>query len=199
MWWVAIPAIVEILFRHLNKLVPTKTLLNIHHIFLMQQSFETENLNLTLLTRDDAAFIISIVNSEGWLKFIGDRNIHTAEAALAYIDKILNTPDFYYWVVSTKEENIPVGIISFVKRDYLENFDIGFALLAAYSGKGYALEAAKVVLEAATAAGYTPVLGTTMMSNKRSIKLLLTLGFHFDREIETSDLKLMVYSNAKPL
>ena len=165
----------------------------------MQHSFETENLNLALLTRDDAAFIISIVNSDGWLQFIGDRNIHTIETALAYIDKILDTPDFYYWVVRTRKENVPIGIISFLKRDYLENFDIGFALLPAYSGKGYALEAAKVVLEAATAAGYNPILATTMLSNDRSIKLLLTLGFHFVREIEAGDLKLMVYSNAMQL
>src|SRR5438477_96284 len=112
----------------------------------MLTKLTTERLSLNALTAEDGDFVKELVNSKGWLQFIGDRNIHSKEEAIAYISKINTTPDFYYWVVHLKQTHEPIGIISFIKRSYLEYFDIGFAFLSQYSGKGYAYEAAKEIL-----------------------------------------------------
>jgi len=161
----------------------------------MQTEIITERLLLNILTQGDHDFIRELVNTEGWLQFIGDRNIHSEEAAIAYINKINGTPNFYYWVVRLKENHRPVGIITFIKRDYFTYFDIGFAFLPDYNGKGYAYEAANEVLSfIKLQPQLQTVLATTLPGNVRSINLLARLGFHFDREIVVGNNLLCVYS-----
>ena len=163
----------------------------------MQNEIITERLSLNLLTIDDFDFVKRLVNTEGWIAFIGDRYVHTNDDAIAYVTKILNTENLFYWVVRTRDNNTPVGIISFMKRNYLENFDIGFAFLPEYNGNGYAYEAAKEVLSMVSKTpGYYPVVATTVPQNAKSIKLLTKLGLHFEKEIEVEDEILQVYSNS---
>ena len=163
----------------------------------MQNEIITERLSLNLLTIDDFDFVKRLVNTEGWIAFIGDRYVHTNDDAIAYVTKILNTENLFYWVVRTRDNNTPVGIISFMKRTYLENFDIGFAFLPEYNGNGYAYEAAKEVLSMVSKTpGYYPVVATTVPQNAKSIKLLTKLGLHFEKEIEVEDEILQVYSNS---
>jgi hypothetical protein len=47
----------------------------------MQPPLFTERLSITSLSTTDAKFISELVNTEGWLKFIGDRKIHSPEDA----------------------------------------------------------------------------------------------------------------------
>ena len=162
----------------------------------MQNNIITDRLKLDILTLEDHDFIMLLVNSKGWIEFIGDRNVHSTDDAIAYVNKIMNTQNLFYWVVRVKHTNIAIGIISFLKRGYLENFDIGFALLPQFSGHGYALEAAKeVLLLASKNPGYYPVVATTIPRNVSSIKLLIKLGLHFEREIEVENARLHIYSN----
>jgi RimJ/RimL family protein N-acetyltransferase len=163
----------------------------------MQNNIITGRLNLTLLTLDDRDFIVKLLNTKGWIEYIGDRNVHTNDDAIAYISKITSTQNLFYWVVRTKDDSIPMGIVSFLKRSYLENFDIGFAFLPEFNGYGYAYEAAKEILSAVSQTpGYYPVLATTIPQNVNSIKLLTKLGLHFEKEIEVENEKLHIYSNA---
>ncbi len=164
----------------------------------MQPTITTKRLILNLVTTDDHAFIQTLVNSKGWLEFIGERNVHSQHDAIAYINRINNTPDFTYWAVRLKSGSIPLGIISFIKRSYLENFDIGFAFLPEFQGSGYAFEAASEVLAiAGRDAASSPVLATTLPHNTTSIKLLEKLGLRFDREIEEDHKTLLVYTSAR--
>lgn len=160
----------------------------------MQTTFTTERLSGYLITEDDNNFILSLVNTEGWLQFIGDRNVHSEQDSAAYIERIINTSNLFYWVIKIKDNKEPVGIISFLKRSYLEHFDIGFALLPQYTGRGYAHEAAEEVLSIAEKAGYAPVLATTIPHNISSIKLLTKLGLHFKEEINNENLTLSIYT-----
>src|SRR5579863_875907 len=163
----------------------------------IQNSILTERLILEKLRVDDYDFILSIVNSKGWIENIGDRNIHTKEEATAYINKILWTDNFFYWVVRAKKEKTPIGIISMIKRNYLENFDIGFAFLPQYTNHGYAYEAAKAVMKMLSRLpAFKIVLATTLFSNKSSIKLLTKLGFRFEKENDTENQKMHIYTNA---
>lgn len=162
----------------------------------MQNKIFTERLNLNLLSLEDHDFIIAILNSPGWIEFIGDRNVHSKDDAIAYIYKILNTQNLFYWVVSIKESNTPIGIISFLKRNYLEHFDIGFAFLPQFNGNGYAYEAAKEILSVVSKnSDYHPVLATTLPKNISSIKLLTKLGLRFEKEIEVENEVLHIYTN----
>lgn len=156
---------------------------------------QTERLELSLLKKEDAVFIEELVNTEGWLKFIGDRNVHSIPDAEAYIEKIAASPNINYWVARTREHKEPVGVISFIKRDYLEHWDIGFALLPAAFGKGYAYEGAMGVLKHNAATGkHQQFLATVMHSNQTSIKLLEKLGLIFEKEIIADKGPLMLFS-----
>lgn len=162
----------------------------------MKNKLITQRLLLDIITTEDFEFLQKLVNTKGWLEFIGDRKIHSKEDAITYINKINSTPNFSYWVVRTKAEHMPVGIISFLKRNYLDHYDIGFAFLPEFNGLGYAYEAAKEVLNAAHEnPDYSPVLATTLPHNTSSIKLLNKLGLEFEKEIQVGKEKLLVYSS----
>ena len=163
----------------------------------MLTKLTTERLSLDVLTPGDAEFILELLNTKGWLRFIGDRNIHSKEDALNYINKINGTPNYRYWTVRLTGTLEPIGIISFIKRDYLEHFDIGFAFLPQHNGHGYAYEAAKKILSVVgSKPEHAVIVATTLPHNSSSIKLLQKLGFKFEREMEAGKERLLVYSNA---
>lgn len=156
----------------------------------------TQRLSLDALTVEDYNFIHELVNTEGWIQFIGDRKVHSKEDAIGYINKVNSMKNCYYWVVRITETNKSIGIITFIKRDYLDHFDIGFAFLPEYFGKGYPYEAAKEILSSVKHEHHV-VLATTLPNNIRSINLLTRLGFYFEKEIEVGNEKLQVYSSTR--
>lgn len=166
----------------------------------MQNKYSTARLSLEVLTLHDAAFVMELVNTIEWIKYIGNRNINNVEEALAYIQKIIDNPSINYWVVKIRDQKIPVGIISFIKRDYLPHHDIGFAFLNEHKKNGYAFEAATVVLnDALLNCNHTPVFASTIKENSKSIQLLRKLGFNFYKEIihENEPLFLFKKSSGK--
>lgn len=158
----------------------------------------TLRLSLLPVTTNDAHFLYRLMNTEGWLRFIGDRKIDTPEKARHYITQLLARTDCTYWVVRLKTNNIPIGVISFLKRDYLEFFDIGFAFLPEYNGQGYAHEASKAVLQKVMQdPEHQIVQATTLPENERSIKLLQELGFYFLEERIDEDIKFHVFETGR--
>ena len=49
--------------------------------------FETDRLQLREMTLEDAAFILELVNTPEWYKYIGDRGIRTIDEARDYIQE----------------------------------------------------------------------------------------------------------------
>ena len=93
--------------------------------------------------------------------------------------------------------NVPltIGVISFIKRDYLPHHDIGFAVLPQFANNGYAYEAVKaVLLNVIMHNKHTHILATTIPENTSSIKLLKKIGLSFEKEIAIQAEKLHVYS-----
>ena len=128
----------------------------------------------------DAKFIVELVNSEGWLKFIGDRNISNTTDAQKYIQKILDTDDFYYNVFEHKESQKAIGIVTLLKRENERYHDIGFALLPEFEKNGYTIEASKKYLEEIERTDqYENVIAITMSENQKSIRLLKKLGLEY--------------------
>ncbi len=162
----------------------------------LQFSILTERLLLNPLDIADNNFIHLLLNTDGWKKFIGDRNIQNVEDAVAYIRRIRSNDNVSYWTATVKENMRTAGIVTFIKRDYLEYHDIGFAFLPEFSNKGYAYEATKAVLNKLKADyNILNFLATTIPENIDSIKLLTKLGFSFEREIVVEEKKLCVYGS----
>jgi [ribosomal protein S5]-alanine N-acetyltransferase len=163
----------------------------------MQTHLTTIRLALNPLELSDKAFIFKLVNTPNWIKFIGDRNVHSHEDAANYIQRILDNPDADYKIVRLKEPSQPIGVITFIKRHYLDHHDIGFAFLPDYYKKGYAFEATKIVLDAIIAdKTHTHILATTLKDNLNSIGLLEKLGLTYQKDILVGEDALMVFGRA---
>lgn len=157
---------------------------------------KTNRLLIEPLTEDDKLFIMELVNTEGWIKFIGDRNIHSEIDAVTYIQKINNNSNLLYWIVKLNETNETIGLVTFIKRDYLEHNDIGFAFLPNFFGKGYAFEATKEVLNyLVNNHSLMQILATTIPENINSIALLEKLGLRFEKSIEIENETLHIYNS----
>lgn len=161
----------------------------------MQSSFASERLLLEQLALNDFEFIQQLVNSPGWIKFIGDRDIHSEYASKAYIQKILDNDEAHYWVVRLKHNSLPIGIITFMLRSYLSHYDLGFAFLPEYTNQGYAFEASQKVLEMLRQKkSHEVIQAITLPANGQSIKLLERLGFAYESELDIQDEKLLLYT-----
>lgn len=155
-------------------------------------SMKTDRLIIREFSLDDTDFIITLLNSPGWLRFIGDRQVHTKADAEFYLLhgplKSYAEKGFGLYLMQRKEDMVPVGMCGILKRDTLPDVDIGFALLPEFEGQGYAFEAAQVVLEdAKNRLGFARILAITATDNDASGKLLLKLGFSFERELKLPD------------
>lgn len=142
---------------------------------------ETERLLLREYTLNDAPFIYKLMNSEGWLKNIGDRNIKRIEDAEDYMQKnylaSYEKYGFGPFLVLLKETGVPLGSSGLYKRDNLEHPDVGFAFLPEFANKGYAYESAQAVMDyASETLKLSTIVGITLPENLPSIKLLKKTG-----------------------
>ncbi len=163
---------------------------------------ETERTILREVTKDDAEFILDLLNQPSFIRYIGDRNVRSVAQARDYIEsrftKSYQKFGFGMWAVELKETNAHVGICGFVKRDGLPDADIGFAFLPQYERKGYAFESAAAALEyGKNVLNLKRVLAITSKDNENSGRLLGKLNFTFERLIalpgDDEELKLFSY------
>lgn len=150
-------------------------------------SLITARLKIREFNLNDSDFIIRLLNSSGWLRFIGDRNVRTEAESKQYIQNSLlqsySTNKFGLYLVELKDNATPIGMCGLVKREYLTQPDLGFAFLPEYTKQGYAYEASKAILEETQKQKISDtVYGVTDPLNADSIQLLLKLGFVFDRK-----------------
>jgi RimJ/RimL family protein N-acetyltransferase len=153
---------------------------------------ETDRLILRHLTVDDSEFILALLNDPSWLRFIGDKGVKTLDDARDYILKSLvamyNRLGFGLYLTELKDEGIPVGICGLIKRDFLEDVDIGFAFLPKFRGKGYAYESAFAVMAYGKRNfGLNRMVAITSPDNYSSARLLEKLGFNFERMVKPPD------------
>ncbi len=144
---------------------------------------ETSRLRLRKLSAGDAGFMLELLNDPGWIRFIGDRGVRTLDAARTYIASgpvaMYARHGFGLYLTELKEGSVPLGICGLIKRDGLDDVDIGFAFLPAFRGRGYALEAAEGTIEyGMKTIGLRRLVAITTPDNDASIKLLRKLGMH---------------------
>ena len=147
---------------------------------------ETERLTLRKLTPGDAPFILELLNDPSFLRYIGDKGVRTRADAVGYITAgpiaSYEQHGFGLFLVELKVRREPIGICGLLKRDWLEDVDVGFAFLPRFWSQGYAHEAASAVLEFGRATWRLPrILAITSRDNAASIALLTKVGFRLDR------------------
>jgi [ribosomal protein S5]-alanine N-acetyltransferase len=166
----------------------------------MEIVIETERLILRKFTVDDAAFMLEILNTPTWLRFIGDRNVRTLEEAENYLlngnIRSYREYGFGFYVVVIKETQELIGICGIVKREGLEDVDIGFAFFQKFMGKGYGYESASAVLNyALNDLKIKRIVAIVDPENVVSIALIKKIGMQFEKMIQLSqkDIELMLF------
>lgn len=145
-------------------------------------TLSTERLTLSPVTQDDAEFVLELLNDPGWIENIGDRGVRTLEDARAYIaDRFSKS----LWLVVRDASGERLGMCGIVEgREGLDSPDLGYAFLARHSGKGYATEAARVVLaHAREELGLKKIAAVTAPANTPSQRVLEKIGFKFRQMI----------------
>jgi [ribosomal protein S5]-alanine N-acetyltransferase len=163
---------------------------------------ETDRLIVRWLTVDDCAFIFELLNDPSWLRFIGDKGVRTLEDARDYIRKgpmaMYERAGFGLYLTELKAGRIPIGMCGLIKRDSLEDVDIGFAFLPAFRTQGYAHESAAAVLaHGQRDFGLQRIVAITSPDNVRSAGLLEKLGMKLTKTVKLDghDHEVVLYAS----
>jgi ribosomal-protein-alanine N-acetyltransferase len=166
---------------------------------------DTERLVLRELCVDDAGFMLELLNEPGWRRFIGDRGVRTLEAAR---QDIVDGPMAMYrrhgfglHAVRRKSGGEPIGICGLLKREALDDVDIGFAFLERHGGRGYAHEsAAAMIRHGREVLGLQRIVAITTSDNEASVRLLQRLGLRFERMVTLpgKDQPLQLFGTPRP-
>ncbi len=143
---------------------------------------ETERLRLDQLTEGDAAFALQLLNEPSYIRNIGDKCVRTLEQARAYL---VDGPMASYTRhgfglnrVALKDSGAVVGMCGLLRRDGMQDVEIGYAFLPEFWSQGYAGEAVAGVLRTAVCQhGLQRVIAVVNPSNAESKRLLEKLGF----------------------
>ncbi|WP_373514517.1 GNAT family N-acetyltransferase [Persicitalea sp.] len=150
----------------------------------MSYILETERLRLREYTQTDTDFVLRLLNSPGFLEFIGDRNVRTEAQAKDYLldGPMKSYADYGYGLslVERKDDRQAIGTCGLLQRPNLDFPDIGFAFLPEFVGCGYAYEIAKGVLDYGFEKFQLPkIYAMCKPDNARSVRLLEKLGLKF--------------------
>ena len=158
---------------------------------------QTERLTIRPFTLDDAAFILELVNDADWLRFIGDKNLRCLDDARRY----LREGPMAMWAkhghglccVERASDGAALGMCGLIKRDSLDDIDLGFAFLPGARGQGFAREAAAATLAHGFASlSLKRIVAITDIDNVASARVLENVGLRFERLLPS-------VADAKPL
>jgi len=146
---------------------------------------------LRSLTLDDAPFILELLNDPDFIARIADRQVRSLEDAERYLTNgpiaMYNEFGFGLWCTELRTTATPIGICGLLKRDWLEDVDIGFALLPEFRGRGYAREAAALALARGREVhGLSRIAAIVQRGNDPSERLLTALGFSFKKMVQSA-------------
>jgi RimJ/RimL family protein N-acetyltransferase len=162
----------------------------------------TDRLILRRFTVADDRFILELLNDPAWLEFIGDKGVRTLEDARDYLRRgpiaMYERHGFGLYLTELKRTRIPIGMCGLIKRDSLDDVDIGFAFLPVYRTQGYAHESAAAVLAYGQHNfGLQRIVAITSLANVRSAGLLEKLGMKPEKAVKLDghDDEVMLYAS----
>ncbi len=149
----------------------------------------TARLALRELVDADAPFVLRLLTDAGWLRWIGDRGVHSLDEAHGYIrtgpQAMLREHGVGLHVVDVASPDgtasTAAGLCGLLRRDGHPDADLGFALLPEWRGRGLAAESARAVLaDARERLGMARVAAFVAPGNAASVAVLTGLGFAFE-------------------
>ena len=164
---------------------------------------ETPRLRLRELVAADAPFVLELLSDPDFVRHIGDRGVRDLDTAKTYIadgpQASYAAHGFGLWLAELRETGEPAGMCGLLKRDTLEDADMGYAWLPAFRGRGLALEAAVATLRYAFALLRLPrVLAIVGQDNIASQKLLARVGMAKQGVRDIGGEALLVYAIERP-
>ncbi|QKZ12389.1 GNAT family N-acetyltransferase [Spirosoma sp. KUDC1026] len=160
---------------------------------------QTDRLLLREFTPDDASFMLELLTSPPWLRFIGDRGVRTIDDARQYIQNgpMKSYTDFGFggYLVQLKAGHQPIGLCGLFRRETLPDIDLGFAFIPGYEGKGYGYEVASALLNyAQNQLHLARITAFCDPANQASIRLIEKLGLRFEKPIQFNGKVSSMYS-----
>lgn len=152
----------------------------------------SQRLTIRPFTDTDAPFILQLLNEPNWLRFVGDREIHTVLDAKNYIHSKLHKHHeeygYGFFLITKSSDDTPLGTCGIINREGLKFPDLGYALLKEHQGNGYIHEAAEIILDVVPRVfKMKTVDAITTAENIRSQNVLSNLDFKL--QPETIELK----------
>ena len=152
------------------------------------------------MNEEDAEFILELLNEPSFIQNIGDRHVRTIDDARSYV---VNGPmasyekhGFGLCLVVLKETGESIGMCGLIRRNGLDDVDIGYALLPRFWSKGYAVEAAQAVKTyAKDVIGLKRLVAITDLANEGSIRVLEKIGLRYEKMVRLSadDIELKLF------
>lgn len=132
---------------------------------------------------------MALLNDPGWLRFIGDKSVHSEADARRYLENgplaMYARDGFGLCAVERTSDGATIGMCGLIRRKGLDDVDIGYAFLPAARGSGFAVEAARAVLaDGLDARGIRRVVAIMSRDNDASAKVLTAIGMRFEREVQ---------------
>lgn len=166
---------------------------------------ETARLRLREMEDADGAFLLLVLNEPAFIRNVGDRGVRTEAAAVAYLrERIAPSYEknrFGLWLAELKESGEPIGMCGLIKRDALQDVDLGFSFLERFWSRGFAFEAARATLDYGWRVAQLPrIVAITAPHNTSSIGLLEKLGLRYEKRIQLppDTAEVMLFATGKP-
>ena len=162
---------------------------------------QTDRLSLRQFDLNDAEFILALLNEPSFIQNIGDRNVRTRTDAEKYLENGPMTSyaknGFGLLAVTLTETRETISMCGLIKRDALEDVDIGYAFLPKFWSQGYAIESAQGVMKfAKEVLGLKRIVAIVDPANAGSVRVLEKLGLTFEKIMRLSedDIELKLFA-----
>lgn len=142
----------------------------------------TDRLVLRQLSKSDAPVLFKYCSSPASAKYGAWRLHESVDETKSYIKWLLKSAkqgEYFTWGIVLKESGQLIGTCSYSEVDSaFKVAEIGYGILNAYQGNGYAKEAvAKIVEYGFCTVGFQKMIARIMKENERSQNLVEKLGF----------------------
>lgn len=125
--------------------------MKIGEFFSNLPTLETERIRLRRLSKEDANDIFEYAKNENTAQFLPWYSHRVKQDSVKFVDSVLENYSKGYvapWGVELKKNNKIIGTAGFTNVNVVNNSaEFGFVISEGYRNKGFATEAAKIVLE----------------------------------------------------
>lgn len=159
----------------------------------------TPRLQLRELAAEDAPLALAVLNTEGFLRHVGDRGLRDVAGAMRYLEEgplaSYAAHGYGMWKVELRDTGEAIGLCGLLNRPTLPAPDVGYAYLPGHAGRGLATEAAAAVLRhGLDVLGLPRILAIVAPGNQASIRVLEKIGMRSEGLQPLHDTELEVYA-----